>query len=776
MACIETFSIPCAEGHDVVYGLAAGAGNEIYLAASNEFCPGLCAVVFAFDTVTRKFRVVIDVGRETGFDPGSGLMPHSKIHLCLQSTRAGRVFAATHFTAPGIGQTSFDPLAAFRGQFPGCYLLEYDPIADRVINHGLLVRGEGARIACLDEKHGQYFFISYPRNHLFRYDYTARVLHDLGRVGQENAFGLEVDDDGQVYSSDDRGRIIRYSLARDRMEEMNLFVPLPPGRSPAGNYIRRMTRGGDGALYGFGNKGMHLFRLDPRAETLVDHGAIFGVQGNPGYTYPRLPPAKAMVQIDPQTLLIAFGGDGIYADDDPVPSLVEYDLVERRTTDLGRFICPENGMPAWIPQCALAVPEAAAVFFGLQQTFGPLRLWKINLPLRSVSSPASPLALRERHGALVRGRPFGASVEGADALPFVRHGHVQMHELGWRGEDRVIAPGETAIAALQFVGGTVYGVTTGRRAHLFAFRPYRQNRFTENYEVHPWDVGVIIEEPVRRAKLFHDPRRNRLVVAVETEARTVIAVFSPGAELSRYTGAYHSLTHWPPVGGNSARFEILVTIPPGGVVFENLVYLPECDGLVSTSEAGQLVRLDWGGASRPLDLAASITRHGLFGVAGDRLFAVTREGGGLLLQFDGRGHITVATTVSGLEGELTGFAVNSTGNGIALGRREGWVEILDVRSPASRRNIQLSHRWKVRALAWHPSGRLFGFYGEDEAIGEAFSVDPLTGAVREIGVLQVSSQPRYWMCHRCDAMVAGARGEVYYGEADRLAHLFAVVD
>ena len=43
---IRTIPIPCERGHDVVYGLARGRKNEIYLAPSNEFFPGLCADVF----------------------------------------------------------------------------------------------------------------------------------------------------------------------------------------------------------------------------------------------------------------------------------------------------------------------------------------------------------------------------------------------------------------------------------------------------------------------------------------------------------------------------------------------------------------------------------------------------------------------------------------------------------------------------------------------------------------------------------------------------------
>ena len=96
---LQTFEVPDTRGHDVVYGLAAG-GGLVYLGVSNEFTPGVCAYVSAFDAATGTFRKVIDIAEAAGYRPDSGMMPHSKIHLSLHSTPGGRVFAATHFGIP----------------------------------------------------------------------------------------------------------------------------------------------------------------------------------------------------------------------------------------------------------------------------------------------------------------------------------------------------------------------------------------------------------------------------------------------------------------------------------------------------------------------------------------------------------------------------------------------------------------------------------------------------------------------------------------------------
>jgi len=773
---VATFEIPCAAGHDVVYGLARGRGDEIYLAPSNEFCPGLCASVFAFDTGTERFREVIDIRKATGFDPAAGLMPHSKIHLCLQSTAAGRVFAATHFTAPGIGQTNFDPMAAYRGKYAGCYLLEYDPAADRVVNHGLLVSGEGARIACLDERNHQYYFLSYPRNHLFRYDYQVRRLYDLGRVGQENSFGLEVDEQGDLFTSDDLGRILRYSLRADRLEALDLWVPLAPGRSPKANYIRRMIRAADGSFYGFGNKGMRMFRLDPRRLELEDLGSVFGVESGPEREYPRLPAAKALAQTDRGALLIAFGGDGVYSDGRPVPDLVEFDPSTRQVTSHGKFIDPSDGLPAWIPQCALNVPRANAVFFGMQQTVGQLRLWKVDAAPGVVSAPAAETALYRDHVAAVERQPFGASVEGSEPLLFLRAGRVRMHELGWAGEDRVIPAAETAIAALGFADDeTLYGLTFGRRAHLFVFHPRRQNRFTENYEVHPWDLGAVTAESISAGRLFCDAASGRILIAVRTRRGPQFWTYAAGSENRRYRGAYHSLPHWAPVQWDDSPFQSVTPQGAAEISFENLIHLRGGDLLLATGPDGRLLQASLAGRFETAGLDLELRCPGLAAVGTDRVFAVGNDSRARLLRRGAAGEWREEKAFAVFAGLPQTFAVDPSERRIAVGTADGQIQLFDLEDSAARTLVRLPQRWKVRALAWQRDGRLHGFYGEDSGVGEAFCCDT-GGTVRpdETGILQVPSQPRYWMCHRADAIAAGPDGEVYFGESDRIAHLFGV--
>lgn len=767
---LRAHPIPCAAGHDVVYGLARGSKGEVYLAASNEFSPGLCAVVYAFNPVTGNFRTVIDIQAATGFQPSSGRMPHSKIHLCLNASRDGRAFACTHFTAPGIGQTDFEPIAAYRELFEGCCFLEYRPSEDRVENHGRLLVGEGARISCYDDVHQQYYFLSYPRNHLYRYDCRRRSLHDLGRMGQENSFGLEVDDEGNVYTSDDLGQVLVYDFVKDRLEATELFLPLPGGRRPNGNYIRRMTKAPDGCFYGFANKGGHFFRIDPKRRALTDLGVIYGRETKDEGGFVKLPPAKAITPGAGSSLLVAFGGDGIYLDDQPVPALVSYDRSSGETTELGKFIAEEEGVPAWIPQCALSAPDLGVAYFGLQQTVGGLRLWETPWSVTREARPVKNLESYHEHLGVIARQPFGASVEGANRLPFVRADQISMHELGWLGEGQVVPPGEDQIADLDFAGTTLYGVTTGRRSHLFCFRLQQQNRFTENYDVHPWDLGIVDDAVTTQAELFLDPARARLIVATYSQGGFTLRAYLPGSERQRYRGAYHSLPHWPPVQWDATPFRLLHHAK--GMDVKGAVFLPASGVLLWSTALGELLAFGVGGEETVRRLLFALGPSRLIGLGDDGFVALPERGPGVRFRLSSAGELEKVSEVADLPAGVVCGAAEPSGGTLALGTQDGRVEVVSLQPAGGRQTHALRNRWPVRALAWHPNGRVYGYYGSDDGIGEAFVVEVGGKAIRHLGILQVSSQPRFWMAHRCDAIAVGPNGEVCFGEHDRISHLF----
>lgn len=768
---LTTFELPVPSTYDVIYGLAKGSREEIYLSVSAEFAPGVCACIYAFDRGRQTFQKVVDFEQTTGYDPHAGLMPHSKVHLSLNACPEGRVFAATHFTAPALGQKEFDPIEAYRGRFQGSFLVEYDSNSRAIVNHGCLLPGEGCRIATLDSNRRNIYLVSYPRNHLVQFHYPSRSLRDLGRLGQENSFGLEVDESGNVYTSDDFGRFVKFSLKDDCLQEMDCFVPLRSGRRRQGNYIRRMTKGCDGRFYGFGNKGVCLFSFSPAAQEVIDFGPILGHEAKLHYEYPLLPPAKALVQTDPRSLYVAFGGDGIYMDDDQVPSLVKYDLISRKAQDLGKFVS-EDGTPAWIPQCALFCEDENAIYFGMQQAVEGLHLWKVSLsPLlnRTIPLRGEPPALK-KHLEKVQAAPFGKSVEGKGRLPYVSEGHVAMVELGWFGEGSVIPPGESAISDLVFVKDTLYGITVGRRPHLFRYSPYQTNRFVENYDVHVCDLGILVEASATRARIFDWAGARRLVALVRTEGSLNGLGYDVALEHRTYRPHIHSVPHWSPFHSYSNPFRLLFTSIGPELPLRNLVFDQQGECIYTTDFLQQLtfLRLPGGEKTTISGIYASDNTFTLVGP--DRFFAMSCEGEALIFDFS---KVTAPTTIAKetRKFDFTCAAHWKKLRAVILGRDEGKLVVCDLAERTGLRILSLPNEWKVRGLASGPSGDMYGYYGKDDAIGEAFVLDAETLTVRELGILQVRSDPRFWINHRCDCMAAGRDGEVYFGEADRTSHL-----
>ncbi len=103
---------------------------------------------------------------------------------------------------------------------------------------------------------------------------------------------------------------------------------------------------------------------------------------------PAAPPAKAIVQTDANhTVPCTMGSDGVYIEchgGPPASSATTWRAAQAR--EVGRFV-DGNGVPAWIPQCAVYEPEENAIYFGMQQLVGELKLWRV--PLGGGEAPAS---------------------------------------------------------------------------------------------------------------------------------------------------------------------------------------------------------------------------------------------------------------------------------------------------------------------------------------------------------------------------------------------------
>jgi len=254
--------------HDSTWGLCTGVDGLVYIAACGETTGGLSVFILSYDPKTRKVDYRIEVGPALGCPPDDGHATQSKIHYCLLPGSDGLLYCATHASGAPLGdpwwspyQTWYDPVK----NFPGSHFFTFDPRTDTIDDHGVLCRREGCRCMALDERRRKVYGITWPRNHLFSYDYHQRRYVDLGRIGDKNPQAIWLDGQGRAYTTDDFGAILRVDGDKSRLEQLPIRLPHEAYRRGWHNVAYDVVPSPDGQVFYGTDWGYesHLWRHDP---------------------------------------------------------------------------------------------------------------------------------------------------------------------------------------------------------------------------------------------------------------------------------------------------------------------------------------------------------------------------------------------------------------------------------------------------------------------------------------------------------------------------------
>ncbi len=350
----------------------------------------------------------------------------------------------------------------------------------------------------------------------------------------------------------------------------------------------------------------------------------------------------------------------------------------------------------------------------------------------------------------------------------VSEGYVMAKELSIRGSGRPIPPGECAVTSLALGEDWVFGATSGSRAHVFAYCP------------HPSD------EVVLRMATLDGHAGVRRALAWMSGHGLFVGTSAPGRE--GYAGG-----------------QVLKLAPPrtvGSVIQEwNPVHTP-VDSLGSPV-AGEGVACMIGDAARGRLYGLSDGTGTLFSVdaqsgalvthgAIDELHRFSPE---LILGPDGvvygcgtAGRIvrfdpdTGAIRDAGMQlpclagrgqyGKVGAWTLDGrTGRIYAGDVADGLLCVLDVRTGRTSALGKPTAQPHVRALAACADGRIYGVAGRRGTICYLFCYAPATGELRDLGVM-ASAVDRRWYGYEFDCALAAPDGRVYFGESDRISHLF----
>jgi hypothetical protein len=189
----------------------------------------VAVIVARYDEERDGLEYVLDVGQASGDPPDSGRATQCKIHYGFAPDRRdGILYMATHASAPALGDYYFNVNADWgdeRKAFRGSVLMAYDTRQDCCLWSRLFIPREGCRCLCYDDERRRFYAVGWPRNHFLAYDLDGGELTDHGRIGAINPQAIWLDARGRAHTTDDYGRILRFDPDRERLEELDLFLP-----------------------------------------------------------------------------------------------------------------------------------------------------------------------------------------------------------------------------------------------------------------------------------------------------------------------------------------------------------------------------------------------------------------------------------------------------------------------------------------------------------------------------------------------------------------------
>jgi hypothetical protein len=350
----------------------------------------------------------------------------------------------------------------------------------------------------------------------------------------------------------------------------------------------------------------------------------------------------------------------------------------------------------------------------------------------------------------------------------VSEGYVVAKELAIRGSAAPIPAGECAVTSLALGDGWVFGATSGRRAHVFAYCP------------RPADE-VVLELAALEG---HAAVRNALAwlpdyglfagtSAPDREGYAGGEVLRIGEP--RLTGSV--IQEWTPLRSSVES----LGVPVAGEGVACMIAGPGADRLYGLSDgSGTLFSVDAAsGGIETHGSADELRRFSPHLIAGpDGLIYACGTTGRIVRYRPGSAGI-----------EETGMALPTMAGRAQYGRVGAWsldrraglvyagdvadglLSVLDVRSGRTRVLGKPTTQPHVRALAVAPDGRVYGIAGQRGGIGHLFRYSPRTGELRDLGVMAAGTERR-WYGYEFDCALAGPDGRVYFGESDRISHLF----
>ena len=151
------------------FSLCEAGGGKVYVGTAAY---GYNAYLVEFDPKTEKQRIVLDVNKTCGLTTtGPTYAAQSKIHTRNFVGPSGVIYV-------GSKQGYRRPDDRDKADYPGGYLMTYDPKSDKSACLGMPLKGEGINDVTADEARGLVYVVTCEEHHWVVYDMKAKSFRE----------------------------------------------------------------------------------------------------------------------------------------------------------------------------------------------------------------------------------------------------------------------------------------------------------------------------------------------------------------------------------------------------------------------------------------------------------------------------------------------------------------------------------------------------------------------------------------------------------------------
>ena len=780
-------AVPTDGKHNVIYSAATAPDGKIYLGLSCETdVPGGCASLCCYDPELDSFSKIYDLEKLLKYDRKSLRHPHSKIHTAVCCTADGKVFAATHVTAPPAHedyyhywQTYNDPARCFDGS----HLLMYDSKTGISEDLGVVAPKCGCRWLGYNPDDQELYMTTFLTCHFLVIKLKTGEVKDLGRISQDDFMGPCYSRVGYVYTCDSYGRLMRYSPKKGTLETLPVVLPHNPWDFHDGNGLHELTAAPDGIkLYGAAYGCQSVFEFDPtkgKYGEIRDYGQLTSPFEMDSYNVENHAPrtftvSDKKIYIGTKRYIREVPGAHIYTIDRETGEKHDYGLMQ--SGDLHRIVTP----------VASTIGHDGTVYIAAEQP-APNAPLMIGLFNENGLNKTMPPEYNEKYAFTPPPEPANVSTLRPYHLhcrehntTFAAKGTVEAHELGYLGRSHLIPNGESVIGALALdeQENRLFGITGGAKGHLFVRQPLTRRIlplgcWSENECMPCPGAGI-----AKNNKLYWASQAGE-VYSYDYGTHCCGLMETDVADRGEFT------TYCNTFPGQFEGIEKVCTLTNGNDSLKAFTLSYNKSRFYAVSKLGfmYIAETTSGKILKVMDLYANTFRvpgnvpEALLATADGKVWFTSAYG--YMAYYDEVGDTVTVTDMkipvaAGRE-YLAGCRALCMGkdNMIYGGTScDGYLFRIDPTAGKIRNLGKASNEYGIRAICTGKNGVIWAVTGDDMVNEAAHLVcyDPDTEETSDVGLLR-SKIPMTWVFHKFSCMLTGCDGEIFFGENERDSHL-----